>query len=136
MIANVNEFGVDIKVTEPMRNFFFVQFKEGKMKAPLRKDTTHIHIPERAFIRGTVRFRKKVLAKKIETHLDRLVHGEISIDQYWFALGEELTAVTREYMTNLKIPKNHPFTVENKGGKKNPLIDSGELREKITWRVV
>ena len=45
-IAGVHEFGGNPRVTDKMRRFFRAAFG-----ASIRKDTTHIHIPRRSFIR-------------------------------------------------------------------------------------
>ena len=130
MIASVNEFGCQIEVTEKMRGYL------GATGLHLKKETTHINIPERSFIRGGYDENKAKMDQIIDGLLERVVTMEISVSQFQNQIGQYCVGLIQEYLTNLRDPENHPYTVDQKGGKTNPLINTGELREKITYKVV
>lgn len=130
MIAHVNEFGWQIEVTDKMRGYL------GATGLHLKKETTNINIPERSFIRGGYDENKGKLERLIEGLLERVVTFQITVEQFQNQIGQYCVGFIQEFMTDLSGPENHPYTVDNKGGKTNPLIDSGELREKITYKVV
>lgn len=130
MIAHVNEFGFQIEVTDKMRGYL------GATGLHLKKETTHINIPERSFIRGGYDKNKAKMERIIEGLLERVILMEITVSQFQNQIGQYCVGLIQEFMTDLDSPENHPYTVENKGGKANPLIDTGELRQKITYKVV
>lgn len=49
-------------------------------------------------------------------------------------IGVEAVGFTQKYMTELKSPPNSPYTIAKKGSD-NPLIDTGLLRQSITFKV-
>lgn len=130
MIAYVNEFGFQIEVTDKMRAYL------QATGLPLKKETTHISIPERSFIRGGYDENKAKMERIIESLIERVVLMQITVNQFQDQIGQYCVGLIQEYLTNLRDPENHPYTVEHKGGKTNPLINTGELRQKITYKVV
>jgi len=130
MIARVNEFGVDIDVTDKMRKYLHA------MGLHLKSDTDKITIPERSFIRGSYDSNKTRLMRVVERNLEKLFNFELNLDQFQNQLGQYCVGFIQEYLTNLRNPSNHPYTLEQKAPKTNPLINTGELREKITYKVV
>ena len=129
LIANANEFGVSITVTPKMRGYLAVNGLH------LKKSTKEINIPERSYIRkGADAIRKRVERFSIE-RLASVYDFSISSEQYLEQIGEYATGLIRNYMTNKRIPPNHPYTVEQKQST-NPLIDTGRLRSSITFEVI
>lgn len=129
MIANVNEFGLDIKVTPKMRNFL------RATGLPLKSSTTHIKIPERSFIRGSYDKNKRRIEVMGEVLIERVLNFEITPQQMFDQIGSNLVGMAQEYLTDLRSPANHPYTLEKKKPKTNPLINIGTLRERITFKV-
>lgn len=111
-----------------------------RMGLHLRESTTHIHIPERAFLRtGYDKNRDEVL-KKARLMMADVMSGKMSADTMMEAIGMELVDRIRDYAVELDSPPNHPFTIERKGSS-NPLIggkDGGGggqmIREGLHWR--
>lgn len=129
MIASVQEYGIQIKVTDKMRRFLAAK------GLYLKKETDHITIPERSFIRaGWDQHEKDVLDKSDELILDVINNG-ISVDTFLDALGQESRDLIRDFARDLRNPANHPFTVEQKGSS-NPLVDSGGLIGAITYEIL
>lgn len=127
-IAYVNEYGWDIEVTPKMRAYLHAQGLH------LKKETTHIKIPERSFIRSGYDANREEFGKKAEWVVEASLKRGIDIETALDALGIELQGIIRQFMTDIKEPKNHPFTVEKKHSS-NPLIDTGQLRTAIDYEV-
>lgn len=127
--ATSNEFGANIKVTEGTRAFF------SSMGMPLSAKTRTIRIPERSFIRGYFRNEEKRIQKVAHKLIGQVVMQEITADEYFDAMGQEMVSGVQKYLTDLKSPPNHPLTIAMKRSS-NPLIDTGQMRNSITYRVV
>lgn len=128
MIANVQEFGCNIKVTDKMRNYLHA------IGLHLKKTTREIRIPERSFIRSGFDDKESKIRNTANKYLEQVLGMELSADAFFNTLGEYIVGQLQEYMTDLRIPPNHPFTIEQKGSS-NPLIDTGRLRQSITYRI-
>lgn len=130
MIAEVNEYGMNIGVTDKMRNYLASQ---GLF---LRKDTTHIVIPERSFIRGGFDKNKETISDYIIKQVGNAVEGTITIDKAFHLTGEMASGLIQKYLIDTEYPKNHRFTLEQKSPRTNPLVDSGRLNSSIAYEVV
>lgn len=129
LIANVNEFGLNISVTPEMRAYLHGQGLH------LRNSTREIRIPERSYIRSGFDDREKKFRKTANKLLEQVLMQEIRLDTFFKTLGEYIVGELQDYMTDIRTPPNHPFTIAQKGSS-NPLIDTGRLRQAITFRVV
>lgn len=129
MIARVQEFGCDITITEKMR--WWLHFNGLYVK----DTTTEIHIPERSFIRKTYDEKKGKIDTIVKDSLNELITFKIDINTFYDRIGTYLVGLTQETLTEVDSPPNHPFTLRRKAPKDNPLIDSGRLRESITFKV-
>lgn len=128
-LAEIHEYGININVTPKMRGFLHF---EG---LHLRKDTKRINIPERSFIRAGYDENEKKIIRETEKLLHSVIMLELPVEVFFNTLGELLSGFIQEYLTDLREPPNHPYTVAQKGSS-NPLIDTGRLRQAITYRVV
>lgn len=129
MIASVHEFGTSIRVTPAMRGYLH------SIGIHLRADTDQIHIPERSFIRAGFDTNQSRINRVCDSLLDRVIQGEIDVPTMYNAIGAEITGLIQGHLTDLRDPPLHPATSERKGAD-NPLIDTGQLRSSITWKVV
>lgn len=129
MIANVQEFGCNIKVTDKMRGYLH------SIGIHLKKETTEIKIPERSFVRKSYDENKNKIIDNADKLLEKVVNLELPVSVFFDTLGQYIVGLVQEYMTDLKSPPNHPATVANKGSS-NPLISTGRLRQSITFRQV
>lgn len=120
MIAAVHEYGARIQVTDKMRGYLAAQ------GLPLKKETTHITIPERSFLRTGADQNKNAVIRKANELIVDVVKERVSVDLFFKMLGLELKGKIQEHAIDLNSPANHPFTVEMKGSN-NPLVDSGGL---------
>ena len=128
-LAGIHEYGCDIRVTPKMRAYLHSKGLH------LSNSTTHIHIPERAFLRnGHDQYADEVL-KKASMALGQVIGGKMSERQYLDMVGQMLSTKVKKYAVDLKTPANHPFTVEQKNSS-NPLVDTGDMINRgISWRV-
>ena len=112
-IARIHEFGV------------MVTDKNGRQ----------MNIPSRPFIRGTADNKQDDINEQVEKIIVQIVEREIPVRSGLDALGLMLEGITKEYLTDLKVPELKAETIRRKGSS-NPLIDTGKLRDSITYRVV
>lgn len=99
----------------------------------LKKSTTHIRIPERAFLRTGYDEAKGDVLEHARQMMADVIDGTMSEDALFKAVGMELADAIKDYARDLDSPPNHPFTTENKGSS-NPLVDTGDMIGSITWR--
>lgn len=128
-IARVHEFGCTIEVTEKMRKYL------RHIGIYLKKDTNTINIPERSFIRAGFDENKSNIESRVSTLINSLMHNQIDRETFYEFIGEYTVGLIQEYLTNLSSPPLHPATVKNKKSS-NPLVDTGHLRDTITYKIV
>lgn len=128
-LAAIHEYGCVIPITPKMRAWLHYNGLHVK------KSTTQIVIPERAFIRnGFDKYHEEVL-DKIDNLLRPALEGNTSaVDTMLNATGLLLQSKLKLYARDLNSPQNHPFTVARKGSS-NPLVDSGAMINSITYKV-
>lgn len=97
---------------------------------------TEVTIPERSYIRGAYDKNIGKIDNKIDGLLEKVITGKLTVAQMKEQVGIFCVNIIQNYMTNLKDPANSAITLAAKSPKSNPLIDSGELRQKITYKVV
>lgn len=112
-IATVHEYGVTISYS-----------KGGS-----------ITIPERSFIRAGFDANEPKFQKEGQALLEQVISMDVSTDAFFNALGESIVGTMQEFLTNLSSPPNSSVTVGLKGSS-SPLIDTGQLRDSIEYKVV
>ncbi|WP_205961727.1 hypothetical protein [Psychrobacillus vulpis] len=112
MIASVHEFGVTIQ-----------------------KESGSIVIPERSFMRTTFDEKEVEWIQFAEKQLKNVIDFKIAPRTLYERLGALMVGDIQEKITDLDAPPNATSTIQKKGSS-NPLIDSGGLRKRITFRVV
>ncbi len=158
MIANVHEFGMTIHaknkyLTIPTKHAEGRKASEipglfrpkGKdILAVANGDGTltvmfilkeSVNIPERSFIRSTFDENEDGWSEFIEERVNLIFEGEMRARQLFEQLGAKIVGQIQKKMTDIRSPKNAAITVANKGSS-NPLMDTGELRRRVTWQVV
>lgn len=126
-LASIHEYGCDIPVTKKMRKYLASQ------GLYLSKNTTHIHIPERSFLRTGYDQNRDAVMQKGQKLLADVTAGKMTAEACMKALGLELSSKIKDYAVELSSPANHPFTTDRKGSS-NPLVDTGDMIGGITWR--
>ena len=93
------------------------------------------NIPERSFIRAGFDKYKKDFESRAKDLVERAIFGEISADEALNLIGEYAVSKIKLYLTEMKSPKLKQITIDRKGSSAL-LIDTGRLRDSITYRVV
>lgn len=127
-LASIHEYGCKIKVTDKMRAYLHSQGLH------LKADTEYITIPERAFLRNGFDTNKDSVMKDAEQILPSVLDGSLATDEFLKMIGLILSSDIKDYARQLDSPPLHPFTVKQKGST-NPLIDTGDMIESITYEV-
>lgn len=112
-VATVHEFGVN------------VVGKNGK----------RINIPERSFIRTSYDANKQRIFE-FDKELERVLNLELSVDGFFNLVGEFAVGVIQNHLTSqVNSPPLAESTIRAKGSS-NPLIDTGQLRRSIDYKIV
>lgn len=91
------------------------------------------HIPARPFMRQTVDNHEQEWADMAQKLEDRVANG-MSVEQALDILGNKAEGHMKETVGQGKFKPNSPKTIKRKGSAQ-PLIDTGLMRESITYKV-
>jgi len=127
-LAAVHEFGADIKVTPRMRAYLHTQ------GIHLKKDTTQINIPERSFLRSSIKENKEAYKIQLAQLLKKAVHGSDAVDAVYSSIGAIAAGQAQKKISNGQLTPLTPQTIKRKGSSR-PLYDTGQLAQAITWVV-
>lgn len=94
-----------------------------------------VNIPERSFIRSTFDEKNDEWMEFLERQIEKVCELEIDAKEVFKRLGGRIAADIQKKMVEIRTPKNTALTIANKGSS-NPLVDTGKLKEKVTWKVV
>ncbi|AUR84334.1 neck protein [Vibrio phage 1.054.O._10N.261.52.A1] len=142
-VAAAQEFGANINhpggtpygyATEKDASNGRVRFlKKGQGYAVLGETSAHnISIPERSFLRSGVADSEKGIKKIYENMMPKVVDGSMDIDTMQKLVGELCVGNIVSKIESGIGPPNASSTVRKKGSS-NTLIDSGTLRQSITY---
>lgn len=91
-------------------------------------------IPSRPFLLNAVRSNRSKYLSALKSSGAAILRGEATLHQTMMKLGIMAQGDVQQEITNLRTPPNAPATIKAKGSS-NPLIDTGEMRSKVTWKV-
>ena len=131
VIAAANEFGAKI----PKQ--FKTTHVQGPMGSAKERDESAkwIIIPERSYLRAGFDAHADEIHGKMEHLLGLVLEGKSTGRHALNVLGGFVATRIQAYLTDLKTPPLAESTIKRKGSS-NPLIDTGQLRDSITWQVV
>jgi len=92
------------------------------------------HIPARPFVRTTIDENLRALLRINGQLLFKMSKGEMTTQRALKILGLKIQALMQKKLTDIKDPPNAPSTIKRKKSS-NPLIDTGRLRQSITFVV-
>lgn len=130
-IAAVHEFGARIPVTDRMRRYL-----GAALGLHLRKETTHITIPERSFIRSAMMLGKERINERLRQDLVAFISGKTSRRTVFSRVGllaANLIQARIRSSRSWAAPLS-PVTIAKKGSSV-PLIDTGRLIASVTYRI-
>jgi Holliday junction resolvase RusA-like endonuclease len=91
-------------------------------------------IPERPFMRNSVRKNQGAYKSALAVSAPKILRGETALTVVMQKLGIKAQGDIQAEITSLMSPPNSPVTIALKGSSK-PLIDSGEMRQAVTFKV-
>ncbi len=91
-------------------------------------------IPERPFMRNSLRNNSDKYIKALQTSAQRLALGQTDLSTVMEKLGNVAELDIKREIDGLKSPPNAPSTIRQKGSS-NPLIDTGEMRNSVRYKV-
>lgn len=91
-------------------------------------------IPERSFIRSTTKEKRKDIVALQAKLLQKVQSGAISIEQALGQIGSYTAGLISKKIVDIKSPRNSAQTIKEKGSS-NPLVDTGQLKNSVTWEV-
>ncbi len=91
-------------------------------------------LPERSFIRSTINSKSKEIKKVVTEQYKLVLNGKITTQQGLGILGVFTAGLIQQTFTSNDWPDNAQSTINMKGSSR-PLVDSGQLRQSISWRV-
>lgn len=92
-------------------------------------------IPERPFMRISARKMRPQLVKLAHRTFERVLAGTLSVDNAMDVIGAFGVKEIRATITRGVPPPNSPITIIRKGSS-TPLVDTGQLRQSITYKKV
>lgn len=94
----------------------------------------NITIPERSFIRATYNKQYKKVSRRFGQVFESFSNRNYNVKGKLKLIGIEQENETKKTITEMKTPANKESTIKKKGSS-HPLIDTGELRMKISSEV-
>ncbi|MGV4796131.1 hypothetical protein [Rhizobium sp. F40D2] len=91
-------------------------------------------IPERPFLRNAIRENRGKYREAMRSSAAKILVGKTGLRTVLSKLGITAQGDIQTEMTSLTTPINADATIALKGSSK-PLIDSGEMRGAVTWKV-
>lgn len=92
-------------------------------------------IPSRPAFRRALDANRPGIRTRIDAEAGAVLDGTRTVDQAFGRLGLYLQGLIRREIVALRDPPNAPSTIERKGSS-NPLVDTGQYRQSITFQVV
>lgn len=93
------------------------------------------HIPERSFIRDGFDKIKSQIIELIESGLPKVITGKLDPNKFYDLVGEGCVSLILKYFDTATFKANAPSTIKQKGSSR-PLVDTGHMRQAITYKVV
>lgn len=91
-------------------------------------------IPERPFLSLAIRNNRGAYRNAMRTSALKILMGETGMRTVLSKLGIKAQGDIQAEIVSLSAPPNAPSTIRQKGSS-NPLIDSGQMRQSVTWKI-
>lgn len=91
-------------------------------------------IPERPFLRNTMRNKRNAYTRAMSEAAPKILRAETTIPAVLVNLGGLAQGDIQNEITALSTPPNSPVTVALKGSS-NPLMDTGRMRRDVQWKL-
>lgn len=134
-IRELRRYAVEVGVFGDDDSFYVMIASVHEFGVTIQQERGSIVIPERSFMRTTFDEKKAEWFEFVKRQLNNVFEFKIDAQTLYARLGARMVGDIQEKITDLDAPPNAPSTIQKKGSS-NPLIDSGGLRMRITFRVV
>lgn len=109
-----------------------------------------MNIPRRNFMTPASNEWQKYFEQMVQVYGDEIINGDMNIDNFLDAMGQEGASIISDAIVRIKRPPNAPITLKGgwmrnkKSGKPfkvegkkstNPLVDSGDLSKAPTYEI-
>lgn len=94
-----------------------------------------IGVPRRDFMTPSSKKWEKFFKESLAKVQKDLLNDKIDIDKFLNAMGQRGSDIISKEIIDLDYPPNAPSTIKAKGGKSNPLVDSGDMSRATTWQI-
>lgn len=128
-IAIWQEYGVNIPVTVKMR--WYLHFAGLHLKP----STTMIRIPSRPFMKQSADRNGKKWQSLSDDLTGQVFFRQMTVPAALARLGSVMQGDIQDTITGGKFKKLHPFTARRKKSSR-PLVDTGQLRQAVSFKVV
>lgn len=91
-------------------------------------------VPKRAFVKPAITANRHKYASLIKHHMTAVLKGRLRPSTLWQLVGQEAVKDIGQYMLTATFTPLAPATIKAKGSSK-PLIDTGQLRQSVTYQV-
>ena len=93
------------------------------------------NIPSRPFMMITHNQKLNANRKMINKGMDSILYGRTNANTLVNKIGLANVGFIQGTITTLRTPANKASTIKAKGGKTNPLINTGTMRKAVTYEV-
>ncbi len=91
-------------------------------------------VPERSFMRSTAKENRARWAKIIKSSVGNMIKGDFGTSELMARIGSVMSSDIKQKIIKIKNPANSPQVIADKGSN-NPLIDTGHMKNQITYAV-
>ena len=91
-------------------------------------------VPKRAFVEPALQQNKAKYLRYVGRQITPIIRRRQTMNNAWQTLGAMAVADVQKYMLTASFKPLAPATIRRKGSSK-PLIDTGQMRQSITYRV-
>lgn len=134
-IRELGEYGIEVGVYGSDDSYYAMIAAVHEFGITIRKAKGSIVLPERSFLRTTFDEKNDEWFKFVKKQIPKLLNEQTNARTICERLGAKMVGDIKIKLTQLSDPPNAPSTIAQKGSS-NPLIDSGGLRMRITYKVV
>jgi hypothetical protein len=92
-------------------------------------------IPERPFLRNAMKANRRKYEREMKSAAKLILAGQMTTEQALTRLGIMAQGDIQDEISTFSDPPNAASTIAQKGSSK-PLIDTGQMRQAVTYRIV
>jgi len=134
-LRELSEYGIEVGLVGSDDSEYIMIASVHEFGITIRKKKGSINIPERSFLRSTFDEKSGKWFDFVNKQIPKLLNGSMNARTICERLGAKMVGDVQKKLTELSDPANAPSTIAQKGSS-NPLIDTGGLRARITYKVV